>query len=78
MVMSLVCPVGPEANGLVVGPEHCSRLVVENPILTLEEIQVCVCVCARAGVVLVTNVRVWYATAGSPRNTVACEISIIH
>lgn len=40
MVMSLVCPVGPEANGLVVGPEHCSRLVIENPILTLEEMQV--------------------------------------
>ncbi|CAN0302382.1 unnamed protein product, partial [Hapterophycus canaliculatus] len=39
MVMSLVCPVGPEANGLVVGPEHCSRLVIENPILTLDEIQ---------------------------------------
>eukprot|EP00903_Cladosiphon_okamuranus_P022094 g20316.t1 len=39
MVMSLVCPVGPEANGLVVGPEHCSRLVIENPILTLEEMQ---------------------------------------
>lgn len=40
MVMSLVCPVGPEANLLEVGPEHCSRLVVENPILTLEEMQV--------------------------------------
>lgn len=38
--MSLVCPVGPEANGLVVGPEHCARLVIENPILTLEEMQV--------------------------------------
>lgn len=51
MVMSLVCPVGPEANGLVVGPEHCARLVVENPILTLEEIQVCfVCLCVRVGV----------------------------
>lgn len=40
MVMSLVCPVGPEANLLEVGPEHCSRLVVENPILSLEEMQV--------------------------------------
>lgn len=40
MVMSLVCPVGPEANLLEVGPEHCARLVVENPILTLEEMQV--------------------------------------
>lgn len=43
MVMSLVCPVGPEANMLEVGPEHCARLVVENPILTLEEMQVTVC-----------------------------------
>lgn len=50
MVMSLVCPVGPEANGLVVGPEHCSRLVVENPILTLEEMQVWACVREYAGV----------------------------
>lgn len=25
MVMSLVCPVGPEANLLAVGPEHCRR-----------------------------------------------------
>lgn len=41
--MSLVCPVGPEANGLVVGPEHCARLVIENPILTLEEMQVREC-----------------------------------
>lgn len=38
--MSLVCPVGPEANLLEVGPEHCARLIVENPILTLEEMQV--------------------------------------
>lgn len=38
--MSLVCPVGPEANLLGVGPEHCARLVVENPVLTLEEMQV--------------------------------------
>lgn len=39
MVMSLVCPVGPEANMLEVGPEHCARLVVENPIIALEEMQ---------------------------------------
>lgn len=35
--MSLVCPVGPEANLLSVGPEHCNRLVVSHPVLTLEE-----------------------------------------
>lgn len=43
--MSLVCPVGPEANLLEVGPEHCGRLVIENPIMTLEEMQVCLFVC---------------------------------
>ncbi len=38
MVMSLVCPVGPEANLLAKpGPEHCARLLVEHPILSLEE-----------------------------------------
>ena len=39
MVMSLVCPVGPEANLLVAGPEHCARLMVNHPILTLEEME---------------------------------------
>ncbi|CAM9488644.1 unnamed protein product [Chrysoparadoxa australica] len=39
MVMSLVCPVGPEANLLDVGPEHCQRLVIENPILTLDQME---------------------------------------
>ena len=37
LVMSLVCPVGPEANLLDMTPEHCARLVVEHPILDLEE-----------------------------------------
>jgi glutamate synthase (NADPH/NADH) len=37
MVMSLVCPVGPEANLLSKGPEHCARLNVAHPILSLEE-----------------------------------------
>ena len=39
MVMSLACPVGPEANLLDVSPAHCARLLVTNPILTLGEIQ---------------------------------------
>jgi len=39
MVMSLSCPVGPEANLLSTGAEHCERLVVSHPILTLEEMQ---------------------------------------
>lgn len=40
IVMSLVCPVGPEGN-LLSSPsqEHCERLVVRHPILTLEEMR---------------------------------------
>jgi len=38
--MSLVCPVGPESNLLDVGPEHCHRLMVNHPILTLEQLEV--------------------------------------
>jgi len=38
IVMSLVCPVGPEGNLLSdSGPEHSQRLVVNHPVLTLEE-----------------------------------------
>jgi len=40
IVMSLVCPVGPEQNLLAPNsPQHCERLVVRHPILTLEEMQ---------------------------------------
>jgi glutamate synthase (NADPH/NADH) len=40
IVMSLVCPVGPEGN-LLSEPslQHCQRLVVRNPVLTLEEMR---------------------------------------
>ena len=37
LVMSLVCPVGPEANLLEVGPSACERLEVPHPLLTLEQ-----------------------------------------
>lgn len=60
MVMSLVCPVGPEANMLEVGPEHCARLVVENPIIALEEMQVIqyhTVVCAIVDIVRVDIVK---------------------
>jgi glutamate synthase (NADH) len=41
IVMSLVCPVGPEGNLLAdPSPEHCKRLVIPDPVLTLEEMQV--------------------------------------
>jgi hypothetical protein len=39
MVMSLRCPVGPEANLLEKGAEHARRMVVEHPVLTLESMQ---------------------------------------
>ena len=40
IVMSVVCPVGPENNLLAEpGPEHCKRLVVRHPLLTLEEME---------------------------------------
>jgi glutamate synthase domain-containing protein 1 len=38
IVMSLVCPVGPEQNLLApASAKHCERLVVRHPLLTLEE-----------------------------------------
>ena len=40
IVMSLVCPVGPEANLLdEPGPQHCKRLNITHPVLTLEEME---------------------------------------
>jgi hypothetical protein len=40
IVMSLVCPVGPEGNLLSEpSPKHCRRLVVRQPVLTLEEMR---------------------------------------
>eukprot|EP00559_Dactyliosolen_fragilissimus_P006269 CAMPEP_0184871326 /NCGR_PEP_ID=MMETSP0580-20130426/40651_1 /TAXON_ID=1118495 /ORGANISM="Dactyliosolen fragilissimus" /LENGTH=1626 /DNA_ID=CAMNT_0027373969 /DNA_START=220 /DNA_END=5100 /DNA_ORIENTATION=- len=40
IVMSLVCPVGPERNILAEPePEHCQRLVVRHPLLTLEQMR---------------------------------------
>jgi len=40
IVMSLVCPVGPERN-LLSEPsaEHCERLILRHPVLTLEQMQ---------------------------------------
>lgn len=40
IVMSLVCPVGPEGN-LLAEPskDHCERLLVRHPVLTLEEMK---------------------------------------
>ena len=38
IVMSLVCPVGPEGNLLAdPSPNHCRRLVVRHPVLSLDE-----------------------------------------
>ena len=38
-VMSLRCPVGNEGNLLDISDKHCARMIVNHPILTLEEIQ---------------------------------------
>jgi len=39
IVMSLACPVGPEGNILEPGAEQCHRLWLENPILSLGDLQ---------------------------------------
>lgn len=39
MVMSLQCPVGPEGNLLNPQAKHCARMVIEHPIITLDELQ---------------------------------------
>ena len=40
IVMSLVCPVGPEGNLLADNsPEHCQRLVLRHPVITLDEME---------------------------------------
>lgn len=40
IVMSLVCPVGPEGNLLSEpSPGHCERLVVRHPVLTLDQME---------------------------------------
>merc|ERR1719502_845813 len=39
VVMSLQCPVGPEANLLESGAEHCARLLLPQPVLSLKEME---------------------------------------
>ncbi|CAF0729763.1 unnamed protein product [Brachionus calyciflorus] len=38
IVMSLACPIGPEANILEPSAEQCERLFIEQPILSLEDL----------------------------------------
>ncbi|KAJ1445924.1 hypothetical protein M885DRAFT_502385 [Pelagophyceae sp. CCMP2097] len=38
LVMSLVCPVGPEANMLAPSSANCAKLVVEHPVLSTKEL----------------------------------------
>jgi glutamate synthase (NADPH/NADH) len=40
MVMSLACPVGPEGNLLEPSNVQCHRLWLENPILSLKDLQI--------------------------------------
>jgi glutamate synthase (NADPH/NADH) len=40
IVMSLACPVGPEGNLLAdPGASHCARLLIQHPVLTLNEME---------------------------------------
>ena len=39
IVMSLACPVGPEGNLLEPGPELCQRLWLDQPLLSLDQLQ---------------------------------------
>ena len=40
IVMSLVCPVGPEGNLLSdPSPQHCERMVIRHPVLTMQEME---------------------------------------
>ncbi|CAN8017433.1 unnamed protein product [Ixodes persulcatus] len=43
IVMSLACPIGPEANILQPSPEQCRRLWLEQPILSLLDMEVIKC-----------------------------------
>lgn len=40
IVMSLMCPIGPAANILEPGPEQCRRLFLEQPVLSLNDLDV--------------------------------------
>ena len=39
--MSLACPIGPEANILEPSPKQCHRIFLENPIISLTDLEVC-------------------------------------
>jgi len=40
IVMSLMCPIGPEANILIPSAKQCHRLFLPNPILSLYDLEV--------------------------------------
>ena len=40
IVMSLACPIGPEANILEPNSKQCHRLWLENPILSLKDMEI--------------------------------------
>lgn len=52
IVMSLACPIGPEANILEPSAEQCHRLFLPHPILSLQDLEV----------LRVTNYRGWQVT----------------
>lgn len=40
VVMSLMCPIGPEANILVPSPKQCHRIILPHPIVSLLDLEV--------------------------------------
>lgn len=40
IVMSLACPIGPQANILEPSPEQCHRIFLENPMLSIQDLEV--------------------------------------
>lgn len=43
VVMSLMCPVGPEGNILIPSSEQCHRIFLPNPIISLYDLEVLRC-----------------------------------
>ncbi len=41
--MSLMCPIGPEGNILIPGPQQCHRIFLPNPIISLYDLEVLRC-----------------------------------
>lgn len=43
VVMSLMCPIGPESNILIPSPKQCHRIFLNNPVISLYDLEVLRC-----------------------------------